>query len=174
MDQSDSLFLPTLRSTSAGRRIKFAIFYEPWYNPDIKKAEDKTGRETIDIADPDNLRIVSQELRWASKYFSEEDYLKMTGKPVVGLYKARDFSGDAYAAIDQLRRALPTAPYLIGDRIWWREGRQSIWFNFRDAVRPYNGASAYNMHHNRKLEEFEKLLDSEYGAWSKALSQNRV
>ena len=167
----EKAFLPSLKSRPGGRKIRFAVFYEPWYNEAVSKTTDKTGRETINVQDPRNLRVLTQELQSASKYFSEEDYLKIGGKPVLGIYKARDLDGDVQTFTDQLRRTLPTAPYVIGDRVWWREGRQRIWYDFRQAVRPYDGVTAYNMHHDMKLVGFEKNVDDEYRAWSSALSK---
>jgi glycoprotein endo-alpha-1,2-mannosidase len=167
----EKAFLPTLKSRQEGHKIKFAIFYEPWYNQAITKTKDERGRETINVTDPGNFRVLTEELNSAGRYFPEQDYLKIRGKPVLGIYKARDLTGNVQTFTDQVRRTLPTVPYLIGDRVWWREGRQRIWFNYREAVRPYDGVTAYNMHHNKKLEGFEKNIDAEYHAWSNALSK---
>jgi hypothetical protein len=128
----------------------------------------------MDLDDGDNRRLLVKDLTSASRYFDDEHYLKIDGKAVVGTYLARDFVGDVYTAIGEVRRTLAKPLYIVGDVVWWREGLQRFRYNFRDRVRPYDGVTAYNMHKDDKVRKFEPDVDSEYQAWSSALSGTGV
>lgn len=138
--------------------IKFAILYES-----LGRLKVKNG--TIDLDDEENIKILIEDFKYISKYFSYPQYLKIESRPLVVLYLARSFRGNVSRALYELRksiRELGFEVYLVGDLVYWQDPITEI-----EHISLYDAVTAYNMHINNKniLDHFEEFLRIKYGEW---------
>jgi glycoprotein endo-alpha-1,2-mannosidase len=97
--------------------IKFCIFYETWDLGFDAPLEATPVTPAMEATFDANL------LRFARTYFTNPDYLRLDGRPVLVLYLTRTLTGDVGGMISQagaLLRRHGYNPYLIGDEIFWR------------------------------------------------------
>jgi glycoprotein endo-alpha-1,2-mannosidase len=67
--------------------------------------------------------LVANMVSIAREYFSNPQYLRINGRPVIFWYLTRTMTGDVAGAVAQVRAALGALGYdvlLIGDEIFWR------------------------------------------------------
>lgn len=95
-------------------------------------------------------------------YFSEENYFKINGKPVLWIYVARDFTGKYEKAISEAREIIKKNGfdvYLVGDIVFW---------NYKlNMIKPFDAASCYSAYGGRpqNTAEFAERLKFLYLVW---------
>jgi len=138
--------------------IKIAILYESAGRLDLNE----------DISSQRNSQKLVEDLRYiAENYFTHQSYLKISNRPPVVLYLAREYKGEK-DAIQLLRKTLRESygvdVYLIGDVVYWHDPVRS---GLIDKARLYDAITSYNMHTSVKkiLVDFEDLLREKYDEW---------
>ncbi len=97
--------------------MKFCLLYETWdlgFDAPHESTPVTTSMET---------EFDHQLLQFARTYFSNPNYLRFQGRPVLVLYLTRTLTGDVAGLIEHARallRAHGDDPYIIGDEIYWR------------------------------------------------------
>jgi hypothetical protein len=97
--------------------IKFCIFYETWdlgFDPPL---------EATPVTPALERKFDADLLRFAHTYFTNPDYLRIDGRPVLELYLTRTLTGDVGGMVAQARSLLERHgfdPYIIGDEVFWR------------------------------------------------------
>lgn len=128
-------------------------------------------------------KLVSDMTAIADRYFSNPQYLRIDGRPVIFWYLTRTLTGDVAGAVADVRAALAKRGYnvlLIGDEIFWRVvttggvlttapqvGRARLfdaitWYNLYDSVTPafsgYGASSTFLASVNRLLQTYQTSL----------------
>ena len=174
-EKSDQNLRKQLLPSVLSHDFKFAILYESATRlpPDPNDA--------IDLDKPGYASRLVADLRDAAKYFDHPSYLKIhvngEVKPLLILYRARNFTGQIADTIGRVKSALSDV-YLVGDEVYWGgiiRSRLKIGppkLKDPERMKLYDGVTAYNMHTRDReiLGSFEKKLESEYGDWLRALS----
>ena len=78
----------------------------------------------------------------AANYFSDPNYKKIDGKPVIYIYLTRTFSGEYEQAIQLVRQdmlALGLEIFIIGDEVYWGTPNEN-------RISTLDAITAYNMH----------------------------
>ena len=98
----------------------------------------------------------------ANKYFGNENYFKIEGRPVLWVYVVRDFTGDFKKTIETARLNLAKKGYdvyLVADVVFW---------NYRfDKIGPFDALSCYSAYAGRPTNtaEFAERLKFLYMVW---------
>ncbi len=101
----------------------------------------------------------------ADTYFESENYFKISGRPVLWIYIARDFTGAYEEAIDTVRNNLKKKGYdiyLVGDVVFW---------NYRfSTISAFDAISCYSAYAGRpdNTGRFAERLKFLYMAWKTA------
>lgn len=92
--------------------VEFSIFYE---TPGLLTA---TDNNTYDLDSSENRNQIVGDVEYLSEtYFTNSQYRRIDGRPVLYLYIAGTFRGDIEAAFDAMRSASPDGLYIIADLI---------------------------------------------------------
>jgi glycoprotein endo-alpha-1,2-mannosidase len=97
--------------------IKFCIFYETW---DLGF---DAPREATPVTPAMEATFDADLLRFAHTYFTNPDYLRIDGRPVLELYLTRTLTGNVTGMVAHARALLERHgfdPYIIGDEVFWR------------------------------------------------------
>jgi len=81
------------------------------------------GSEATPVTPSVESTFDSQLLQFAETYFTNPQYLRVGGRPVLVLYLSRTLTGDVSGMITQARDLLRQHgfdPFLIGDEVFWR------------------------------------------------------
>ncbi len=99
------------------RDIKFCILYETW---DLGF---DGAHESTPVDSSMEFSFDLDLLSFARTYFSNANYLRIDGRPVLVLYLSRTLTGDVAGMIQGARSLLESHgydPFIIGDEIYWR------------------------------------------------------
>ncbi|MEM4970327.1 MAG: glycoside hydrolase family 99-like domain-containing protein [Sulfolobales archaeon] len=149
-----------MRSQLAGD-IKFAILYESLGR--LRWSGDNDI--AIDLDDPVNREILKQDLRYlGDRYFKNENYLRIKGRPAIFIYLSRIFRGNISEVISDIREELGNNIYIVGDIAYWQNPYDEKTI---EQCKPYDAITSYNMHINNKeiLDSFENNLEKKYSEW---------
>jgi glycoprotein endo-alpha-1,2-mannosidase len=137
------------------RDVHFCLLYETW---DLGY---DAAHEATPVTLPLERKFDRQLLQFARTYFTNPQYLRIQGRPVLVLYLTRTLTGDVGGMITQARRRLRQHgydPYLIGDEVFWRVTRESP---------PATGSDLTTSPQVARMEEFDAVTSySLYGGGS--------
>jgi len=101
----------------------------------------------------------------ADKYFENNNYFKINGRPVLWIYITRDFTGNYKSVIRQARQNLESKGfdvYLVGD---------SVFYNYRlSTINAFDAVSCYSAYGGRpqNTADFGQRLKFLYMVWKTA------
>lgn len=134
--------------------IAFCIFYESLMLDPLDGERDTA----VDFAHPAVMDRLIADLRYlAATYFERDNYYRIDGRPVVGLYLTRVFRGFTAEHAARLREAVGVDLFLIGDEVYF--GPQDAPATARHGAGVFDAVSAYNMHTDPRIEDGEPALD---------------
>jgi len=99
-------------------QIGFCILYENNDRLKIQNPNDPAERWIEDLDDPYNREALVSDFVYLTKYFSNQQYLRIDGKPCVRFDYTTPFRGDIQGVFDEVRSNLRSAGwevYLIND-----------------------------------------------------------
>jgi len=134
--------------------IQFCIYYESFKLDRI----DGDHNGEVDFDAPAVMAQVTREFAYlAEHYFDLENYYRIDGRPVVGMYVTRTFKGFTAQHAQQIREAAGVEVFLIADEVYF--GRQSSPDTARHGAGVFDAYSAYNMHTDPRIEDGEPAWD---------------
>ena len=99
-------------------RVRWLIFFDFNLHLTWRKIDYSNG---VDFDDPQiHALFVSDLVHFARKYFSQKQYFRIDGRPVVYIWATWNFKGDVAAAVQEARQrvgALGYDLYLVGDEV---------------------------------------------------------
>ena len=123
----DNVFRHSILPHPYANELKYAILYE------------STGR-LGSFSDPDYSNLLPDFQYFADNYFSNPNYLKIDGRPVVFIYLTRVYfrSSSGYDALANLRAAVPDI-YIIADDVFGRN------YSSNNAIK-WDAVTAYDVY----------------------------
>lgn len=135
-------------------RIKFAMFYE---SLGILDPEDGTKDGVVDFSEPQVMSaLIADFQHLTQEYFDHPQYLKFSGRPVVGLYVSRTFRNFTQEHLERLQQAIGYNVYFIADEIFF--GKQASPDTARNRQAQFDAYTAYNMFENAKVRPNDSAL----------------
>lgn len=150
------------------QRIRFAIYYEAF---GVLDPRDGKRDSLVDFSHPAVLqKMIADFAHLQNDFFGHPQYLKIDGKPLVGLYVTRQFRNFDATHIAALEKALGVDLYLTADEPFYgRQRTPATAFNSSG----FDAFHAYNMFENANVREGEpasEFLSREalpvYQAWA--------
>ena len=135
-------------------RTKFALLYES-----LGLLDDKDGKQdgVCDFSKPEVLKALIDDFSFLkSRYFDHPQYLKLSGRPVVGMYVTRTFQGFTQDHMDQVRQAIGCDVYVIADEAFI--GPQSSPDTARNGPGVFDAYTAYNMFEDANVRDDDTAL----------------
>jgi len=130
--------------------------------------------EGINLSDETRRNAFLADLRYLSaNYFTDTNYLKISGRPVIFLYLTRTFSGDVDAVLEQARQIVREESgmdlFILADEVYWNPPLAS-------RIKWYDGITAYNMHTSIPgiATNFTGKVMAQYSDWSAAAQLNGI
>lgn len=136
------------------QRIKFALFYES-----LGLLDERDGQKDgiVDFAKDDVLQALIDDFRHlADNYFDHPQYLKLSGRPVVGMYVTRTFRGFTRKHLDEVRTAIGSNIYMIADEVFINA--QSSPKTARNGKDIFDAYTAYNMFEDANVRDGDTAL----------------
>lgn len=135
-------------------RTRFAVFYESLGLLDVA---DGQSDGVVDFGKTEVMDALIADFRHlAENYFEHPQYLKLTGRPVVGMYVTRTFRGFTKAHLGQLRSAIGLDIYVIADEAFL--GDQSSPATARNGIGVFDAYTAYNIFENVNVRDGDTAL----------------
>ena len=135
-------------------RVQFALFYE---SLGLLDRQDGLEDGVVDFSSPEVMAALVADFRHLKqRYFHHPQYLKLDGRPVVGLYVTRTFKGFTRQHLDNLRKAIGTEVYAIADEAFF--GKQAAPESARNDGTVFDAYTAYNMFENARVREGDSAL----------------
>ena len=151
--QTDRHLQAGLLAADNADEVAFCIYYESMKLDRL----DGRGDTSVDFAQPAVMEQFMEDMRYlAATYFERDNYYRIDGRPVVGLYLTRVFNGFTAEHAAQLREAVGVDVFLIGDEAYY--GPQESPATARHGAGIFDAYSAYNMHTDPRIEDGEPAL----------------
>ncbi len=147
------LNLGLLKAANVGR-TQFALFYE---SLGLLDAKDGKRDGVCDFSKPEVLNALIDDFQFlATRYFDHPQYLKLLGRPVVGMYVTRTFRNFTKEHLDQVRKAIDSNVYVIADEVFI--GQQASPETARHRPGIFDAHTAYNMFENINVRDDDTAL----------------
>jgi hypothetical protein len=148
--------------------MKFAFLYE---SGGRLKPVTTNGSTYLDVNDPSSIANIKTDFAlFANNFFSNQNYLRIDGKPVVYFYLSRIFTGDIASFIKGLRDYIANLGFelfLVADEVFWYDNPNSSRVQNRiqlyDCITP---AIMYPYGDYQLLNNFDSKVDSKFAEWS--------
>ncbi len=162
----DEVLRVHLPAAARSSEIQWAVLYES-----TGLLEPDNGR--FDLDGTNRQRFVDDVRYLAETHFSQPNYLRIDGRPVLFIYLTRIFSGDVAGAFDAARAAVREIDghdlYIVADEVYW---------GTLDATRlpAYDAITAYNMHTSVPdiAVDFAAKVLRQYERWAQATKRAQI
>lgn len=152
--QTDRHLQAGLLSADNTGDITFCIYYESLKLDPLDGERDTA----VDFSEPAVMEQFIADFRYlAEAYFGRENYYRIDGRPVVGLYVTRVFVNFTAEHADRLREVVGVEVFLIGDEVYF--GPQDSPDTARHGPAVFDAVSAYNMHTDPRINDGEPAWD---------------
>jgi hypothetical protein len=138
-------------------RTRFALYYES-----LGLLDDKDGKQDglCDFDKPEVLAALIADFQHLAKnYFDDPQYLRVSGRPVVGMYVTRTFRNFTREHLDQVRKAIGSNVYVITDEVFI--GPQASPKTAQNGPGIFDAYTAYNMFEDANVREGDTALTSQ-------------
>ena len=123
------------------QRIKFALFYE---SLGLLDSKDGKSDGICDFSNPAVIEAMTDDFQYLKdNYFDHPRYLKLSGRPIVGMYVTRTFRNFTRDHLDQVREAIGSNVFLIADEAFI--GRQASPATAVNGPGIFDAYTAYNL-----------------------------
>lgn len=135
-------------------QTKFAIFYEPTGQIDHL---DGHSDKFFDFSEPKVVGQFTEDVAYLAKtYFEHPRYWKIEGRPVLGIYLARNFRNFSPKNLKGLRTTVGTDVFLIADDIFF--DKQDSPDTAAHDKKLFDAHTAYNMLQNSRVRPDDTAL----------------
>ncbi len=151
-------------------KIRWCIFYDfilrLSQTPGLKDVSYSNG---LDFNNPKVYNtFVSDMVHFATKYYSQPQYLKIDGRPVIYLWSTWSWKGKYAEAIAEARQKVKDAGYdvfLVGDVVWANQFNKKLASQF-DGNSTFTFLIPGTSHNWKNVQAASVDLDKAYNVWS--------
>jgi Glycosyltransferase WbsX len=159
-------------------KIRWCIFYDFilrfMQTPELKSVDFSKGVNFDDEKVYD--AFVSDMVHFAKKYYSQSQYLKIDGRPVIYLWSTWSWRGKYAQAIAEARQKVREEGYdvyLVGDVVWATKFDKKLASQF-DADSTFTFLLPGLKWNWKNVEQASLAVDKAYGTWTKKMSGLQV